>query len=172
MYEKQSFWQKLKDLFNFGNSYVEYEEEVYEEIEEDSEDGVSSLRDLSIADAKKLPIQEIVEDPAPQILPLDLFETHDAIFITAFTSGARKNDVQIALSRSAITISVNRQEPTNNSYRETRHLSELMWGEFERIIELPDEVDIDNTEAREEYGLLTIKMPKVDKERSNRVRVQ
>ncbi len=172
MYEKQSFWQKVKDLFNFGGSYVEYDEEYDDqlELEEDSDD--LSIQNLGTVKIKNLPIiEEIIEEPV-QVLPIDLIETHDAIFVTAFTSGARKNDVQISLTRSALTININRQEPTTNSYRETRHVSELVWGDFERVIELPDEVDIDNTDAKEEFGLLTIKMPKIDKERQNRVRVQ
>ncbi len=49
---------------------------------------------------------------------------------------------------------------------------ELFWGPFSREVELPEEIDIDKVEAVEDHGLLTIKMPKSDKERTNKVKIK
>jgi HSP20 family molecular chaperone IbpA len=59
-------------------------------------------------------------------------------------------------------------EVTNESYS-TR---ELDWRPLRRTVLLPSEVDIDLAEATESHGVLTIKMPKINKDRETKVRVK
>jgi HSP20 family protein len=49
---------------------------------------------------------------------------------------------------------------------------ELYWGTFSRTIVLPQEIDVDAAEAVEKHGLLIIKLPKLDKNRSTRLKVR
>ena len=49
---------------------------------------------------------------------------------------------------------------------------ELYWGMFSRTIVLPEEVDPDMSEASEKNGLLTIVLPKLNKDRVQKVRVK
>jgi HSP20 family protein len=49
---------------------------------------------------------------------------------------------------------------------------ELYWGSFSRTILLPKEVDIERAEATENQGLLTIKLPKIDKGRQAKLKVR
>ena len=49
---------------------------------------------------------------------------------------------------------------------------ELFWGRFSRRILLPEEVIIDEAEAKEKHGLLEIILPKLDKERSTQIKVK
>ena len=49
---------------------------------------------------------------------------------------------------------------------------ELYWGSFSRTILLPAEVDPEEAEATEKHGLLTIKLPKMDKDKKTNVRVK
>ena len=49
---------------------------------------------------------------------------------------------------------------------------ELYWGSFTRSIMLPAEVDADAAEAIEKHGLLTIRLPKIIKEKSKSLRVR
>ena len=60
------------------------------------------------------------------------------------------------------------QETTDDNYFHR----ELFWGTFSRTILLPDEVVIDEAEAREKHGFLEIILPKVDKDRSTRLSVK
>jgi len=49
---------------------------------------------------------------------------------------------------------------------------ELFWGSFTRTLLLPEEVLIDEAAAKEKHGLLEIVLPKVDKDRSTRLKVK
>ena len=49
---------------------------------------------------------------------------------------------------------------------------ELYWGSFSRTIMLPEEIEVEEAEAIERHGLLTIKLPKVDKAKQNKLRVK
>jgi len=49
---------------------------------------------------------------------------------------------------------------------------ELYWGSFSRTILLPQEIDPEEAEATEKHGLLTIKLPKIDKEKKTSVKVK
>ncbi|MBX4209529.1 Hsp20 family protein, partial [Candidatus Parcubacteria bacterium] len=46
------------------------------------------------------------------------------------------------------------------------------WGSFSRTIMLPEEIEVEEAEAIERHGLLTIKLPKVDKSKQNKLRVK
>ena len=49
---------------------------------------------------------------------------------------------------------------------------ELYWGSFSRTISLPQEVQPDEAEAIEKHGLLTIRMPKVDRHKRSQLKVK
>ena len=49
---------------------------------------------------------------------------------------------------------------------------ELYWGSFSRTIVLPAEVEIEEAEASEKHGLLTLILPKVDKNRQSKLKVR
>ena len=49
---------------------------------------------------------------------------------------------------------------------------ELYWGSFSRTVLLPHEVDVEGAEATENNGMLTIRLPKIDKDRQTKLRVK
>ena len=49
---------------------------------------------------------------------------------------------------------------------------ELYWGAFSRSILLPQEVDADAAQATMKNGLLTIRLPKLDKTKTQRLKVK
>ena len=52
------------------------------------------------------------------------------------------------------------------------YVRELYWGSFSRNIQLPEEIDVDEAEAVEKHGLLILKLPKLDKKRSSKLKVK
>lgn len=104
-------------------------------------------------------------------LPVDMYQTNDAIIIKALVAGVSPNDLDIAITRDMVTIRGVREE-----YQETNDDNyfhrELFWGSFTRTLVLPEEVVIDEAEAQEKHGLLEIKLPKLDKHRSTQLRVK
>ncbi len=104
-------------------------------------------------------------------LPVDMFQTGDAIVIRALVAGVSPDDLDIAITRDMVTIKGSREEYREASDDDYYH-RELFWGSFSRTLLLPEEVIIDEAEAHEKHGLLEIRLPKVDKGRSTRLKVK
>jgi HSP20 family protein len=113
------------------------------------------------------------EIPGEAQLSIDLIERDADIVVQTIIAGVKLSDVDITLSRKHISIRGFRENPFEDSYDSVEfHAQELFWGPFSREIDLPDEVDIDKVEAIEDHGLLTIKMPKINKDRTSKIKVK
>lgn len=104
-------------------------------------------------------------------LPVDMYHTSDNVVIRALIAGVRPDDLDIAITRDMVTIKGSRDEDQEAADEDYYH-RELYWGSFRRTLLLPEEVHIDEAEAREKHGLLEIILPKVDKDRSTKLKVK
>lgn len=104
-------------------------------------------------------------------LGVDLIETPDAVILRAMVAGVRPSNLDIQISRQSVTIRGSREEESFST-SEDHIVRELYWGTFSRTIDLPAEIDIEEAAAKEKNGLLTIVMPKVDKERKAKLSVK
>lgn len=104
-------------------------------------------------------------------LTVDVFETPNSIIIKTIVAGVKKEDMEINLSRDMITIK-GKREVEEDIEDENYFHRELFWGSFSRTVLLPQEIDIERAEATENQGLLTIKLPKIDKGRQARLKVK
>ena len=89
----------------------------------------------------------------------------------AMLVGGPEDDVPVAITRDTVTIRGKREEYKESADDDYFH-KELFWGGFTRTIVLPEEIVIDEAEAREKHGLLEIVLPKVDKDRSTKLKVK
>lgn len=103
-------------------------------------------------------------------LSVDVFYDDENIYIQTMTAGVRKEDLEIILSREELVIRGNRDQG-DVSYDADYVVSELYWGNFERTISLPDEVDIERARAHESHGLITLTLPKFDKKRQTTLQI-
>ena len=104
-------------------------------------------------------------------LPVDMYQTSDKIVIRALIAGVSPDDLDIAITRDMVTLKGHRDEDREAPEEDYYH-HELYWGGFSRTILLPEEVIIDEAEAKEKHGMLTITLPKLDKHRSARLKVK
>lgn len=104
-------------------------------------------------------------------LPIDMYHTGDNVVIRALVAGVNPDDLDVAITRDMVTIKGLREEEQEAPDDDYYH-RELYWGGFSRTILLPEEVLIDQAEAKERHGLLIITLPKVDKERSAKLKVK
>ena len=104
-------------------------------------------------------------------LAIDVYQTPDAIVVKAFIAGVQPNTVDISLTREMITVSGVREderEAEDDDYFQ----KELFWGSFSRTMILPEEVDVDLAEASEKHGVLTIRLPKINKQKQAKLKVR
>ncbi len=104
-------------------------------------------------------------------LPIDMYQTSDAIVIRALVAGVAPTDLDIAITRDMVTIRGVREE-FQETHDDNYQNRELFWGSFSRSVLLPEEIVIDEAEAQEKHGLLEIRLPKLDKQRSTQLRVK
>jgi HSP20 family molecular chaperone IbpA len=104
-------------------------------------------------------------------LPIDMYQTRDSIVIRALVAGVSPNDLNISITRDMVTLKGQREEIQEAPDEDYYH-RELFWGSFSRSIVLPEEIVIDEAEAKEKHGLLEIILPKLDKGRSARLTVK
>ena len=111
------------------------------------------------------------ETPEEGELTVDVFQTPDDIVIKTIVAGVRPDDLDISITRDMITIRGSRLESSEVNDGDYFH-KELYWGSFSRTILLPQEIDVDGSEATERHGLLTLKLPKLDKSRQTKLKVR
>ncbi len=157
---------KKKSLFERLTGSVSMDE--YDEFEE-GDDSRSSIQSKKLStDNKATPWLD--EENHEGQLTVDVFQTPTHIIIKALVAGVKREDLDIGISRDMVTIRGKREEERSISENDYFH-KELYWGAFSRTIMLPHEIEIDGAEATENLGLLTIKLPKVNKERQTKLRV-
>lgn len=172
--DKRSFFERLTGSVP-ADSYLEDEEE--EEIEEVAPpprahlavSGTKSKSRHVPAAAKKEEDWMTPEEEGQ--LTVDVFQDDDLIVVQSTVAGVRPDDLDVQITRDMITIRGKREqsrEVSNDDY----FYQELYWGSFSRSILLPHEVDVDSAEASLKNGLLTVKLPKLDKNRTERLKVK
>lgn len=104
-------------------------------------------------------------------LTVDVYQTSDEIVIKTMVAGVRPEDLDINITRDMVSIRGKRED--NVDVHDHDYFNrELYWGSFSRTISLPEEIEVEEAEAVERHGLLTIKLPKVDKSKQNKLRVK
>lgn len=148
MKNKRSFFEKLTGA-------VRLEEDESMEMEE--------------AETESRP--SIFDEPEEAQLTVDVFNTPTEIVIKTMVAGVRPDDIDVSITRDTVTIRGERGEERTVSDHEYIH-RELYWGAFSRTINLPEEINVDEAEAAEKYGMLILRLPKLDKNRQTRLKVK
>ena len=152
MKNKNSFFDKLKGIMNVGSK-----ENDDSEIEEEGEE---TELENSIMDGEE-----------EGQLAVDMCQTPSEIIIKTMVAGVKPEDLDISITRDMVTIRGKRVEIYDSADNDFFH-KELYWGAFSRTIILPAEVEIEEAEASEKHGLLTLVLPKIDKNRQSKLKIK
>lgn len=104
-------------------------------------------------------------------LTVDLYQTSDEIILESPIAGVKPEDLDISITSESVTIKGSRQKEQKIK-DEDYFYQECYWGRFSRSIILPQEVDAEKAEASVKNGVLIIKLPKLNRQRSKKIRVQ
>lgn len=132
---------------------------------------------ISLPQEIELDIEEGPKDnwinsaPEEGELSVDVYQNQNEIIIKTMVAGVRPEDLDVSISRDMVTIKGKRESERTVADDDYFH-KELYWGTFSRTVVLPQEIDVDAAEAVEKHGLLIIKLPKLDKNRSTRLKVR
>ncbi|MCE9585080.1 Hsp20/alpha crystallin family protein [Candidatus Nomurabacteria bacterium] len=149
--KKRSFFERL-------TGSIQNEEEVFEEPKK-----------ITVKGEKKENWMEEENEEAE--LTIDVYQTPKDIVVQTMVAGVKPEDLEITIARDMITVRGKRHE-TKTIDEENYFAKELYWGTFSRTMLLPCEVEPEEAEAVEKHGLLTITIPKIDKEKKKNLKVK
>jgi HSP20 family protein len=136
---------------------------------------------------KSGPREEVIKEEVPKTkkekakewfepegqLAIDVYQTDGDIFIQSAIAGVNPQDLDITIENDVVTIKGTREKPVDEAALPKDYFyQECYWGPFSRQIILPAEVDGSRAEATMKEGILTIKIPKIQKEKKRKIMVK
>ena len=104
-------------------------------------------------------------------LAIDVYQTEKELIIQSAIAGVKPEDLDIFIEGDKVTIKGKREKPTGKE--ETNYFyQECYWGPFSREIILPVEVDPSRVKAIFNSGILTISIPKIEREKKRKIEVK
>lgn len=97
---------------------------------------------------------------APKI---DISETENEVVVSAELPGVDKNDVEVSFDGGRLTIKGEKKHEKEVSEDNCRRM-ERSYGSFQRMLELPCEVDEEKSSAEFKNGILTVTLGKIVQE--------
>ena len=113
------------------------------------------------------------EDMDKFSMPVEITDKGKNYEVKAELPGVRKEDLDIDIDKNNITINAKKEEEICEDKKAYKK-SEFKYGEFSRSVYLPQEIDVNKTEAKLEHGVLKIYAPKMvaDKETVKKLMVK
>lgn len=173
------FWKsKVVDFDNTEDSEkdelpIDEEEQEEEEEEEERTEGTQKIDVTEETPAKIQKGEEVDLDdwfePEGE-LAIDVYQTDKDIVIQSAIAGVNSEELDISLENDVVTIRGVRKNPNQAEEKQYFH-EECFWGPFSRQIFLPEQVDIKNVEASIKEGILTLRLPKTEREKTRKVKI-
>lgn len=112
-----------------------------------------------------------LEEESEGQLTIDVYQTDDDIIIESTVAGVEPDDIDIDISSESVTIRGERRR--SNEVSEDSYLyQECYWGKFSRSIILPQEIDPDKAKAEFKNGVLRVRLPKIAKGKTRKLKVR
>lgn len=105
------------------------------------------------------------------LLSADVWTTDDAVIVSMEIPGMDRNDFDITVFDDHLVVRgtkhVHREGPAGRY-----HTIECAYGEFERAVALPEEVDQQKAGARYQDGVLRVTLPRTSRQRKRRITIE
>ncbi|MCI0619912.1 Hsp20/alpha crystallin family protein [Candidatus Wolfebacteria bacterium] len=157
MAKKRSFFERLTGAINTEDGGF------LDEIEPTAKGKASTRREREE--------EWMGEEAEAAQLTVDMYQTPDDIVIKTIVAGVAPDELDISITREMVTIT-GRREHMEDVLNDDYFHRELYWGAFSRTILLPEEIDVELAEATEKHGVLTIRLPKIDKKKQTKLSVK
>lgn len=182
-----SFFEKLKGSMSLEDADEKKEEKTAEDPKVKKVNPSASKQKQEIV--KKVKVEEIsVKKEAPEKkllieperpeeqwvddgeLTVDVYQTGDDIVLQSAVAGVKPEDLDIAIENDMVTIKGERRNITREEKKNYIH-QECFWGTFSRQVILPEEVDSNRAEASFQNGILTLRLPKVNRQKIKKIKL-
>jgi len=110
-------------------------------------------------------------DGAEGQLTIDVYQTETDVVIKSTIAGVKPEDLDVSINNDMITIRGERKNEEQVS-EENYYYQECYWGSFSRSVILPVDVIAEKIEASMKNGILTIRLPKADINKTKKIQVR
>ncbi len=172
--EKQSFFEKLTGARTQGNAPTEampiYAED--EEVTMPMNNNVNNTQESTFSEAPAwAATPEQAQNDGEGQLTIDVFQTENDLIIKSTIAGVKPEDLDVDINNDMIMIRGERKQEEEVA-GENYYYQECYWGVFSRSVVLPVDVVSDKAEASMKNGILTIKLPKADTNKTKKIQVR
>jgi HSP20 family protein len=103
--------------------------------------------------------------------PVDMYETGKNIVVKMELPGMAASDFNVSVHSQNLVVKGERKFKKDVK-QEKFHRVERVYGAFQRILPLPDNVDTTHIEAKFSNGVLEISIPKAEKEKTKQFKIE
>lgn len=104
-------------------------------------------------------------------LAIDAYQTDDAYIIKAPIAGVKKEDLDVNITETTVTIKGTRKGEEEIK-KENYIAQECYWGSFTRSFQIPEGADTEKATAVLKNGILTIRIPKEAKSQAKSIDIK
>lgn len=102
---------------------------------------------------------------------VDVKDEDDHVVVSAELPGIDQKDIDVTVTRDSVRISGEKKQEEEKKER-GYYRRETSYGSFERVIDLPSEVDENKADAQFSKGVLTIRLPKSEQAQAKQKRIE
>lgn len=139
--------------------------------------GDNIFQELAKVKSEPRPLKISSEGASPLVdesegqLTVDVYQNENEFIVQSTVAGVNPDDLEIHITNESVTIKGERER--SEKIEEKNFLyQECFWGTFSRSIILPAEVDADRGTALVKNGVLTIRLPKLDRKKAKKLKVK
>jgi len=104
-------------------------------------------------------------------LTIDVYKTPSEIVVESAIAGIKPEDLDVNVSTDSITIKGERRRDEKIKDGDYFY-QECYWGRFSRSVILPEEIDPDRATVHFKNGILTVRLPKLNRKKSKKLNVK
>ena len=122
---------------------------------------------------EKMPAKQSADDEIETEgkLTIDVYKTPSEIVVESAIAGIKPEDLDVNVSTDSITIKGERRREEKIK-DEDYFYQECYWGRFSRSVILPEEIDPDHATVHFKNGILTVRLPKLNRKKSKKLNVK
>lgn len=162
--DTRKFFEKLAGVAN-ENEEKEFEPKLTKA--ETSTKARASVREKEIEIEKE---PDFFDEGEGQ-LAIDVYQTPSDIIVESAIAGVNVDDLDIEISPESVIIKGRREKSSKIEGRDYL-FQECYWGRFSRSVILPQEINPDHATAALKNGILRIVLPKINKQKTKKVKVK
>ena len=140
-------------------------------MDEETTNPFDQEAEAELASVKQPLNKEDLSEEGDGQLTIDVYQTPEAIIVESPIAGVNSDDLDIDITNESITIK-GKRERGQKIKDEDYFYQECYWGKFSRSVILPQEVDAEKSEANIKDGVLTIWLPKLNRQKSKKLKVK